>query len=195
MSIGNRLATYLLQCHPFVLNFLAFLIFILSSCSQIFCQTIEIRSKTSLPSKNFWTHDYITLDDLIFLIRQTSNGILFRSSVGHAENGADHHRDYKDYEMERGDGDKIVISDVDDASSQVKSRADTYYGSNSPTGSCSISPLHISSPSVVTTMSDSLPPQIHVRYSSVVCSNRLPNTNANCFLATDCGISFLAVVR
>lgn len=63
--------------------------------------------------------------------------------------------------MER-DADKIaVMSDADD-SSQVKSRGDTYYGSSSSTGSCSISPLHISSPNVVSTTSDSLPPQIHV---------------------------------
>ena len=63
--------------------------------------------------------------------------------------------------MER---DPMTMSDIDDASSQVKSRGDTYYaGSISPTGSCSISPLHISSPNVVTSVSDSLPPQIHVR--------------------------------
>lgn len=63
--------------------------------------------------------------------------------------------------MER-DADKIALmSDADD-SSQVKSKGDTYYGSSSSTGSCSISPLHISSPNVVSTTSDSLPPQIHV---------------------------------
>ncbi|XP_065218642.1 RNA polymerase II elongation factor Ell-like isoform X2 [Planococcus citri] len=92
---------------------------------------------------------------------------------GNIENGGG--TDQRDYEMER-DADKIALmSDADD-SSQVKSKGDTYYGSSSSTGSCSISPLHISSPNVVSTTSDSLPPQIHIVESASMPLDKLTST-------------------
>lgn len=89
------------------------------------------------------------------------------------ENGADHSKYERDQDIDM----KISMSDIDDSNSQVKSRCDTYYGSSSPTNSCSISPLHMSSsPNIVSTTSDTLPPQIHIVESPSVSFEKLSNT-------------------